>query len=96
MNAALFCGLVADHSRPRLNNRAKANMMRPVRLNDRLRRPPMLERALPIAHPEITLGKDHATHRPMSAGAILYDIAGWLTRALHAVGAFFAEGGALS
>jgi hypothetical protein len=56
----------------------------------------MLERALPIANPEITLGEDHATHRPISAGAILHEIAGWLRRALHAVGAFFAEGGALS
>ena len=56
----------------------------------------MLERALPLPHPEIAHGQDRAARRSMYAGAILHDVARHLTRVLRAVGAFFAAGGALS
>ena len=58
--------------------------------------PPMLERALPLPHPEIAHGQDRAARRSMYAGAILHNVARHLTRVLRAVGAFFAAGGALS
>jgi len=56
----------------------------------------MLERALPIQHPEIALGDGRRARRSASAGAILHGLAGWIARMLRAVGAFFAAGGALS
>ncbi|WP_156927698.1 hypothetical protein [Bradyrhizobium sp. Tv2a-2] len=56
----------------------------------------MLERAIPIAHPEITLEEDRASGRPVVQGEILHGIADRLARLLRAVGAFFAAGGALS
>ncbi|HLG85258.1 MAG TPA: hypothetical protein VKY22_30030 [Bradyrhizobium sp.] len=60
----------------------------------------MLERAFPLPHPEIVQkianGEDHRTCRSGSTRAFPHDLAGRLARMLHAVGAFFAEGGALS
>jgi hypothetical protein len=56
----------------------------------------MLERAMPMAHPEITLGEDRAPARPVVQGAIFHGIVGRLARVLRAVSAFFAAGGALS
>jgi hypothetical protein len=56
----------------------------------------MLERAIPIAHPEITLGENRAPGRRFVSRAILRGIAEKLARMLRAMGAFFAAGGALS
>jgi hypothetical protein len=56
----------------------------------------MLERAIPVAHPEITLDEGRAPGRPVVPGAILHGAADRLARLLRAVGAFFAAGGALS
>jgi hypothetical protein len=56
----------------------------------------MLRRALPMSHPEIAFGEDHAADRRISAGAILHALADWLARMLRGAGAFFAAGGALS
>jgi hypothetical protein len=67
-------------------------MMHPVR-TEWPAAAPMLERALPLPHPEIAHGQDRAARRSMYAGAILHDVARHLTRVL---GAFFAAGGALS
>ena len=64
--------------------------------NHRPRRKPMLERALPTLHPEITFGEDGEAHRPASLGAILCSFSERLARMLHVVGDFFAAGGALS
>src|SRR5262249_49779297 len=94
----LFRGLDADY--PRLINRSKANMIyccwRVFALNNRPRRNPMLERAIPIADPEMTVGEERAPARPVVQGAIFHGILGRLARVLHAVSAFFAAGGALS
>jgi hypothetical protein len=82
-----------------LINRSEANMMHLVclfALNDPPRRDPMLERAIPVAHPEITLDEGRAPGRPVVPGAILHGAADRLARLLRAVGAFFAAGGALS
>ena len=56
----------------------------------------MLERALPLPHPEIAHDEDRTARRSVSAGAILHHLAGRLARVLRAVGTFFAAGGALS
>jgi len=53
----------------------------------------MLERALPIQHPEITVGKEHEARRPVSARAILHAFAARFARVLRALGSFFAAGG---
>ena len=56
----------------------------------------MLERALPLPHPEIAHGEDRTALRSMSISAILHSVAQRLARVLRAVGTFFAAGGALS
>jgi hypothetical protein len=61
----------------------------------------MFERVPQIQHQEIALeemalGENRATGRPVPAGTIFHAIAGRLIRALHALAAFFAAGGALS
>jgi hypothetical protein len=56
----------------------------------------MIERALPLPHQEIAQGEGHAGRRLVSASPLIHNLAARLMRIWHAVGAFFAAGGALS
>ena len=56
----------------------------------------MLERALPIPHPQIALGQDLTTRESASARKLIRDIWARVLRLLRALVDFFASGGPLS
>jgi hypothetical protein len=57
---------------------------------------PMLQRALPVAHPPIALGETLAVHAPSKARALVRAVIGHCLGLLRLLGQFAAAGGPLS
>jgi hypothetical protein len=56
----------------------------------------MLQRALPLQHPHIALGREIAAHAPSRARALVHAFAGQFLRIMRLVGQYAAAGGPLS